>query len=484
MASLLWNRISKLDRFEKIGLFLFVLGHACAAYFSFGYNHPDEHFQILEFADYFIGLKADSSSLPWEFRSQIRPWFQPFLHALPMKLLLSLGWYQAFDLLAAFRVLYAALNLAALWSLWRVFKDKFAIDPKWFLLIGTLWFFPYLHVRNSSENLSGIFLTFAFAVFFGGGRSFLCGLLFGFAFLARYQIALGLAGFALAILARERRITGDHLRMLGGFLIVVGLGAVLDRIGYGNWVLAPYLYFKVNLVDGLAATFNPYPWYQYFIWILQLNPVVSLPLFLGILVYAKKEKIDPLAGFVLTFMSLHFLITNKEYRFFFPLMNLVVLMSIRAFQDSPQRWFSAPYLTAYLGTSILGFYVSTFHGAALGSLWCIHTAHRFGSAGETWLSNRDFVSEFRNNYYRLDQIRVRTYGTEVELSEALKEHSPPTRVMIDAKISEENTGRLMNLLRNRGCEVETSALPDFVFSLRDRFPFIDKIAYRALYRCP
>lgn len=50
-----------------LGLLFFVM----AAYFSVGFHHPDEHFQILEFANYKLG-NSPASDLPWEFNAEIR----------------------------------------------------------------------------------------------------------------------------------------------------------------------------------------------------------------------------------------------------------------------------------------------------------------------------------------------------------------------------------------------------------------------------
>jgi len=458
------------------------LGHLIASYFSFGYNHPDEHYQILEFAAHFTGLNPDSSSLPWEYQAQIRPWLQPFLHAIPMKALSILGLYQPFDLAAFFRVFYSALNLASLWAIWTSFKKKFNLDPRWFLLIGTLWFFPYLHVRNSSENLSCIFLTFAFAAFMSEKGLLRVGILFGLAFLARYQVALGLLGLGIGLVIRDRRITFPRLKLLRGFTLVVGFGALLDRIGYGNWVLTPYRYFKVNLIDGVAARFNPYPWYQYFIWIVQLNPVVSLPLFFGVFLYAKKQKMDPLSWFVISFFGLHLFITNKEYRFLFPILHLAVLMSIVAYQGTRERWFKKPYLLAYGASSALAFFASTTHGASLETLWCIHMADRYGIKGETWLSNRDFLTQFHSTYYRLDRIQIELYRTPAEL-EPLLARFGSVKVIVDAKYGEENTQAILKLLETKGCQIITSSQPLFIFGFREQLPILDRMAYRALYTC-
>jgi phosphatidylinositol glycan class B len=264
----------KSDRYTKLGLFTLIVGHVIAAITSFGFHHPDEHFQILEWAHYFIGLAPNASHLPWEFGAQIRPWFQPILHAFFLKIFILLGIYNPFNAAFFFRLLYGGLNIWALVALWNYFKEKYALSSKWFFLTSIIWFFPYIHVRTSSENLAGIFLSFALLALVKNTGFFRAGLLFGFAFLARYQIALGLVGLAAVLLLSDRGIRKTHWLLLLGFLIPVGLGTLLDRWGYGNWVFTPYQYFNVNLVENVSARFNPYPWYQYFIWILQLNPFI------------------------------------------------------------------------------------------------------------------------------------------------------------------------------------------------------------------
>ncbi len=40
--------------------------HVLGAWFSAGWQHPDEHYQIIEFARYLLG-EISSDGLPWEF---------------------------------------------------------------------------------------------------------------------------------------------------------------------------------------------------------------------------------------------------------------------------------------------------------------------------------------------------------------------------------------------------------------------------------
>jgi hypothetical protein len=56
--------------------------HLLAAIFSTGYQNSDEHFQILEFLNAFLG-RTPVATLPIEYARMIRPWFQPFIGSRP-----------------------------------------------------------------------------------------------------------------------------------------------------------------------------------------------------------------------------------------------------------------------------------------------------------------------------------------------------------------------------------------------------------------
>ncbi|MBT7353074.1 MAG: hypothetical protein HN810_03065, partial [Acidiferrobacteraceae bacterium] len=58
------------------GLALSLILHLCAAWLGEGRIHPDADYQILEFANFKIGLEPHLT-LPWEFFEQIRPAIQP-----------------------------------------------------------------------------------------------------------------------------------------------------------------------------------------------------------------------------------------------------------------------------------------------------------------------------------------------------------------------------------------------------------------------
>jgi phosphatidylinositol glycan class B len=468
---------------ERSAIFVLILTHLIAAIFSTGFHHPDEHCQVLEFANFASGLIQDPSLLRWEYAAKIRPWFQPDLHAILMKAGIVLGIYEAHAFATFFRLLYALLNLLALLSLWRAVRDRDGLDPRWLLWISVIWFFPYLHVRTSSENLSGIFLTFAAARMVSKRSALPTGLLLGAAFLARYQVALGLVTLAPALLFRDRGIRKTHLQLLFGFLLMTGIGCVLDRIGYGVWTLTPWNYFRVNLIEGVAATYSPHPWYQYLVWILMLNPFWSLPLFFGTLRYARLGKKDGLSALVLGFVLFHFFMTNKDIRFLFPVLNLAAVLSASAFSGLERTLFRKALLVPQLLSSLLGFSYTALQLASAPEFWALFTIEKLSVPGETWITNGADLNPMRQTYYPLPPIRIRECRDQPSFGRCLDEEKSPKVLLMFHRNDPVSEG-FLSLLDRKGCERIRTSQPDFLFRFEKQFPALKRVKYRAVYRCP
>ncbi len=469
---------------------ILVVGHLLGACFSFGFHQPDEHFQIWEWANYFLGLSQTNQNLPWEYTTQIRPWFQPLFHAGFMQLFIKLGIFDPFSTAFFFRCLYACLNVLGLITLFKAVQKRFGWSDHWLIVISLFWFMPYLHVRTSSENLAGILLTFAFALLLNEKKLCTTGFFFGLAFLARYQIALGLAGMAAYLIYRDRRITADHVRLFVGFCLALALGAILDRIGYGNWVFTPYRYFQVNLLQGVAATYNPYPWYQYFIWLAELNPFLSLPLLFGITLFfrnPRSNRLLPMAVFVGTFFLIHCLIANKEYRFLFPVLNLVPFIAVAGLQGSFPLTFAnilnrPGFWICLVFFNVPAFMISTLHGASPEPLWALETAHRLAKKDAIWFSNFDYNAGNTFQYYKLSNHSVVTFEDAQGLSTLLQSY-PPTKVLIRGKLDDPKITELLNLLESHRCIAIASAYPQWLYSLHSRVTAIRRIPYQALFDC-
>ena len=243
------------------------------AVLSTGVYHPDEHFQILEYAHMKLFGKPAPEQLPWEYGLKMRPGFQPMIAYAVGKLLLFAGVYSPHLLALLLRLFSGALSMWAVWSFGRAAVRRGWLGPSgrnWFLgLSFGLWMLVYLHVRFSSEILAGnllmLFVSFYLLSDRDRGvfrRGLALGLLAGGAFVARYQIGFALLGFGLWMLAFDRRwrmIAG----MLLSFSLMIGAGVLCDRWLYGEWTCTPLNYLTENMLHGHIDTFGIDPWYYY-----------------------------------------------------------------------------------------------------------------------------------------------------------------------------------------------------------------------------
>ena len=332
-----------------------------AAWFTIGYHHPDEHFQILEFANYKLG-RIPASDLPWEFPAQIRPGLQPFLAYGIVLGADALGISNPFVQVFFMRLLCAAAALFVYWSwskwLVRDLENKASI--LW-MRLGLLffWLMPYLNVRFTSENTSAI-------CFFGGlllllqsfetqasrfnWKLVLAGLLLGLSFFFRYQIAFAGIGLGAWLLFQNRLTGSAWVAIFLGSSFAICLGLATDFWLYNEWVFAPYNYFFSNIVEGKAAGFGVEPvWWYLTEMPMALIPPLSLILlaFFGIGIWQKAR--HPLTWCVVPFILAHSLVAHKEVRFLFPLAMPFFFLATAGWQ-----YFQAKYtVKKWMTTTIL-----------------------------------------------------------------------------------------------------------------------------------
>lgn len=344
------------DPWARKWLWIALALNLVAAYFSWGFHHFDEQFQILEFASYKLG-NSPASDLPWEFDTQIRPWFQPAFAVMLARL-----FGDPFDLVLAFRFISAILGwlstvvIASCCAVW--FKDE---KLRRFAILGScfLWFFPYLHARPSSEGWSAslFFLGFIPVVMGilqhrskGDGtrlhlpawQALLCGALLGLAFESRYQVGIMIAAGGLWTL-KYGRLEWQGIVFLGaGLLAAILFGSGLDAWGYGELTLAPWNYIDQNLLQSRAADFGVAPWWDYFPQILAKGlPPLSLVLLTAVLLSWILERQSSLTWITLSYFLVHALIGHKEFRYLFlilPAVPVQAAMAVRALKERGLLW--------------------------------------------------------------------------------------------------------------------------------------------------
>ena len=325
-------------RYERYFFLTALVVYIVAAWFSTGFYHGDEHYQLIEFAAYKMGT-VSPEGLAWEFSARVRPALQPFIAFIIIKLLqvFSIGdpYIQAFIL----RLLTA---LMALFSI-RYFTRtcSYMVNPRYhkayLFLSYFLWFLPFVNVRFTSETWSGLMLLNALAVLLNtnlrGNRNYIAGVLLGLSFLFRYQNAFLAMGIFLWLFLIEKEKILDLLKLLAAAVVVLLLGILLDFWLYGEFTLSAWNYFYVNLIEDVASGYGTGSWWNYFYSIFRFGFFpIGIPVILAFLILTIKKPRNVFIWTILPFFVIHSIIAHKELRFLFPVINLVPIILLLAYQ--------------------------------------------------------------------------------------------------------------------------------------------------------
>ena len=322
----------KKESFATIVLGLILL---ISAFFSDGDYHADEHYQIIEFANYKAG-GTPQEHLAWEFREQMRPGFQPFLAYGFMEIVSAAGINNPFIKMMMIRMLTALLVCGVLCLALRKARRNPALrDIKKYIpwQYALIWFMPLLLIRFSSENYSGLcmFLSVVFLWMTedrpGWKDYLLSGFFAGLAFLFRYQSALMIIPLFGWLCLMQKSGLKNALVFFFSALAVAASGFFFDRWLYDAWVFAPWNYFHANLIEDKLSGFGLKPWYYYFTaGSEQAFFPLGILIWICLLLYWIKNPRSPLTWISLPFILFHVLTGHKEQRFLFPLLLFVPWM--------------------------------------------------------------------------------------------------------------------------------------------------------------
>lgn len=330
-----------MDKALRQSLLLLAAVTLVTAWFSVTFYFPDEHYQVLEFMSYKLGITR-AAELPWEFSVRIRPWLQPLLYFLIAKPLTLLGVTDMFTLAFILRLATCVFSLTAVAVFARSVLSTIEGDEEKRAFVRYLplfGFLPYLFVRTSSETSSAAFFALGAGLVMGeksAARVALAGLFCGLAFESRYQtglLSLGLLGWLAAVGRVRLPVLGAFL---GGGLVALALGALADRWGYGQWVFPPLGYIEVNLLQGVAAhRFGREPVLAYlYLLPAQIFFAITLVLMVGMAAMWLRNPRHALTWASLPFVLGHMAVAHKEARFLFPLAILATAFPVLGF--SPQ----------------------------------------------------------------------------------------------------------------------------------------------------
>lgn len=348
---------------------LFIL----AAFMSTGSLQEDEHFQLLEFANFKLG-NVPVDDLPWEYSEKMRPAFQVAIVYGICHTMEAIGIFDPFHVATILRIFAAILSFVSLYLFFNKYKAELIKKSTvlWFAgLTFFLWYIPCISVRFSSECFGTIFLLFAIAFYHVSGHKksksshhFLAGLFLGLSFICRYQMGFMIIGLGMWVLFIKK----ENIKVIGlmaiGFLLSLGIGLVFDYWFYGKWVLSFYNYFYQNLVENKAAGFGTSPFWFY----AQYTPLLVFPLF-GIVIvpciiaFFIKYPRHLFTWILIPFILIHHIIGHKEMRFLFPITPFIPFIVIIILEKVSQLKYIRFLKYPFLVLNILALIIMSFKPA-------------------------------------------------------------------------------------------------------------------------
>lgn len=390
---------------------------------SKGFYHWDEHYQVVEFASFKMGV-AKHDDMPWEFNEQIRPASQPAIAFVAFKVMNKIGVHSPFLHIFALRLVAAVLSLTVVFVTFLYLKRRFdKVKP---VLIAALccgfWFLPFIGVRFSSETFSAAFIGLGIIPLLDYEHRkqrvllVFAGLSLALAFQFRFQSLLVTTGVVMWLVIKDKTFLRSIYLFAIPFMFIVFVGIMVDSWFYGNGVLTPLKYLARTLLSGTEDEFGVMPWYFYLSeTIVQATVFIGLLILVGCVSFVIKFWKSMITGGVLLFIVFHFFIPHKEIRFMFPLVFLLPIVFSELLFGT--EWFKTRYVS-YVVILFVVFNIPLM----------IYMAFR---PAHTEIADIQFASKYRNEvivYYTIDNPAQIYYYYKIPSEASQYQHIDASRI--------------------------------------------------------
>jgi len=473
--------------------FIAAVAFIITAYNSHGFYHPDEHYQIVDFAQFKLGLE-NPENLAWEYRAQIRPTLQPMICYAVFKVLYAFNITNPYSQAFCLRLLTALLALITIHFFVKNTKNLFenqAIQKGYTLLSYFLWFIPFVSARFASETWSGLFFLLALTLILKNSNKkhslFSIGILLGFSFLFRFQIAFAILGLILWLFYINKTKSYSLIIMCMGALLILLFGVYLDTWFYGEFVFTPWNYFYSNIVNDMASTFGTSPWHFYLVKLITFpGIVIGICLVLSILILLIKNPGNIFLWCFIPFLLAHTLVPHKEERFMFSFAYLVAIILTTAYnllynfiqKRTLTKVLNYIVLIIFVATNIIGLLVMSHQGADKGKI--VMTKYVYEHYKERPINLLFFANSNPYNpwhftpirFYSPDNIQNQTY---IRSSEELDDYLPIEGFdnLLFIKKPDWKDTELIRSIEERGYVFKQQSVPFWVekiYKLHDNFP--------------
>ncbi|XP_043271594.1 GPI mannosyltransferase 3 [Venturia canescens] len=251
-------------------LVLLIIWRLISVYVVQTFHVPDEYWQSLEVAH---RLAFGYGYLTWEWQAKIRSYIYPFLISILYRILAVLGLDSVMLLTNVPRIFQALISGYADYRFYIWTRSKWAL-----LSISTNWFWYYCATRTLANSLETALTTIALSIFpWPGGNSRGYGFLWIVGFLTTTRPTAAVLWTPLCIYhiyANSKR----PLEMIKKYVLIGSAtffySVLIDSLCYGTFVITPWEFFKVNILNSIAEFYGTHNFLWYFI--------VGLPVVLGL----------------------------------------------------------------------------------------------------------------------------------------------------------------------------------------------------------
>jgi len=474
-----------LIKWSFIGLMI----HLVAAFFSAGFHHYDEHWQILEFMSAHLG-KTPFQELPWEYTHRMRSWAQPGIYYFLAKILNIFDINNPFTLATIFRIFSSLLGWLSILVLSVISLIVFQKNNEktWAIrLLNLLYFIPFIHARASSEGMSSSFYVLGLGLLIISshlekankklfrGQALVIGCIMGCSFLFRFQMGFSILFSWIWYCIWGSKLIKYKIMLAAGVVIAMLLEVPIDYWGHGEVTFAPWNYLNQNLIQGKASTFYTSPWYDYIekALIKGIPPISILIVGSWLLFWVKKWK-SPLTWGTFPMFLVHTLIPAKALRYLFPIAPLSPLILIGC-----ASLFSNKFLTRIKPFLLFCFYLNFILLIGV----CLLPARTSVLLYKYIYQHSHKIKEVYysgNNPYELVGLPIHFYRPE-KLS--LKKITDFSAIPLPAWIITKRGSQFLALKNRSNCKIAYSIYPNFIINTLEKKKWFKKTKVWSLFKC-
>lgn len=322
----------------RFSLLLGLIIRIIAVIFSKGYGMHDDHFLVIEPPQSWVEGLDYNNWLPHNAEEPSgHSWFYFLLNYIQLLFFNFIGIINPQTKMLVMRFILAIYSLSIIVYTFKIsYKiSDINIASKITIITATIWFLPFLSVRNLVEIIAIPPLMYSLWILIKNGNQtnikyfviILAGFIGGIAFSIRYQTILFLGGIGLVILFKK-----EYKKLIywtiGLVLSIFALQGIIDYCIWGKPFVEIQQYVIYNLEN--AYNYETNVWYSY---LLLLAGIFIPPFGLIIMFFFFKNYKKYLIIFVPTilFIAFHSYFPNKQERFILTIVPFYSIIGLDGF---------------------------------------------------------------------------------------------------------------------------------------------------------